>query len=254
MSVLEHRVLVAELGLHGEGEADYYTGIVSKLWDDWSGWPKLAVKVQLWTDPDAPWARMVQETHGRPPLPSLSAEGLAKLADFCRMAEIYLGATAHDVGAVDVIVATSSIGYIKVAGCQCQDTELLNAVSKTSLPIVVSIPKRLWASAPPRRGSSSIRLQAHDAYPANKPFVRIEGQSWGYSCHSLPSFAMQHCFDAARQSARMIEVHVTARGKTLRPMPGDYSVSLQVPEFITLARRIKNVWSARVAEDRAGDD
>lgn len=246
MSILRHQVLVAELGLHGGEDVDYYKRIVNALQDTWRGWPKLGVKVQLWTDLDAPWGRRVQGMHGRPPLASLSAEGLGELAEHCRLAEIYLGVTVHDVGAAGIVVDTPSVGYVKIAGCQCRDTALLSAVRRTELPMVISMPQRLWASTPPMPGSGVIHLQAHNAYPANKPFVPIEGQLWGYSCHSVPSRAVTHCVEAAEQGARMIEVHVTAREASMRPMPGDYPVSLPVDDFVSLMGRVGAVWNASV--------
>lgn len=244
MSILRHQVLVAELGLHGEGSLAYHMDILARLRSSWLGWPKIAVKVQLWTDLDAPWGELIQKTHGRPPLGALSEGNLAALAEVCHQAEIYLGATVHDVGAAEMVARVPRVSYVKISGTSCLDVELCKAAEETGLPFVVSVPQRLWEEMPPKLHPGVIQLQAHDAYPANKPFVPIEGQPWGYSCHSVPSRAMAHCIEAAEQGARMIEVHVTAREASKRPMPGDYPVSMPVDDFIALAQRIGTIWNA----------
>lgn len=223
-------LLICELGLHGDGDLGYHTRIVDQIVREWSGWPPIAIKVQKWS-PAGVWAKRMQQDLGRLPLPCLSHQNLRILSSYCRDRGLLFGCTAHDTESMPVIQA-AGVDFVKL-GARADRIVLTHALA-TGLPIVSSM-------APSADASVWVHLQCTSAYPANEPWTQ---EGFGYSCHAVPALAKRFVVAAAPR-CHTIEVHVSARPKSVRPLPADMCVSLSVEEFLELAAEVGAIWSAR---------
>lgn len=232
-------LLICELGLHGEGNLEYHTKIVDQIVRVWSGWPPLAIKVQLWT-PGSPWAERIKKEHGRDPLLPLSfafaqrggvRSDMEVFRDYCRNRGLLFGCTAHDLVAVKVLSDSVKPDFIKLGARVDQYTA--RAAVETDMLIVSSV-----GLGPP--SDQVRRMECVSAYPANASW---SGGVPGYSCHAVPSLARKFVVQAAPRCST-IEVHVTARPKYVRPLPGDMPCSMSVEQFMELAEEVGAIWSA----------
>lgn len=230
-------LLVCELALHGEGDLSYYRDAVNRLARWWPGWPRIAIKWQVWTDPSSPWAGTVKAMHGRPPLKSLTVGQSHDLVYLCQEHGFLAGWTPHDLGAFPNLAGGCQPDFKKLGSFETKSWGDGLYVASTDDTIIASFPpgsvgllrKDLYA------------LECVSAYPANAPWC---GRGIGYSCHAVPSRAKVYALEAAVRGASIIEVHVTMRSPGARPRPGDMCVSLSPGQFTELAELLGEVWSA----------
>lgn len=219
-------LLICELGLHGDGDPAYYSHAIDGIVKRWTGWPPIAVKTQLWKH-SGDWAQQIIRELGRVPLTPLSAQGLRFLKAYCHDRGLQFGCTAHDPQSVEVLRGVEP-DFLKL-GARA-DLATVDAAVISELPLVSSSPHT----------AQGRRMECVSAYPANAPWT---GPTPGYSCHSVPGLAQQHVLQAAPH-CWTIEVHVSARPKSVRPLPADMCVSLGVEEFMDLATEVGKVWKA----------
>ena len=237
-------VLICEAALHGDGNAAYYLRMIETLHNHWTGWPKLVFKMQHWTNTDSEWARLIECATGRQPLLSVNGEfGLHDIAKACKDAGFIFMSTPHDLGAVQLL--EPYVDWFKLGAFDATQPELVDAVARTGKPTVISISRLagLGVSAVVKRWPELKQprlLNGVSAYPANEPWFGLEGKH-GYSCHSVPSLIEKHVLDAAKH-CQTIEVHVTTRSCSARPLPADMCVSLDILDFIDLATEVGSIW------------
>lgn len=219
-------LLICELGLHGDGDPAYYTRIVDEIVKSWTGWPPLAVKTQLW-HPKGEWARKITEDMDRPPLATMNAQALRFLKAYCRDRGLQFGCTAHDPQSVEVLQGVDP-DFLKLGARANLAT--VDAAVNSGLPLVTSS----------HHTAKGRQMECVSAYPANTPWM---GTLPGYSCHCVPGLAQKFVLQAAPH-CWTIEVHVSARPLSVRPLPADMCVSLRVPEFLELATEVGKVWKA----------
>lgn len=225
-------LLVCEAGLHADGDPEYYLRMVREIRSWWTGWPRVAFKIQRWSG-ESTWTGAIQETTGRMPLKSISRFEAVEVHRACSYAGLLFGVTAHDTRVLDTLQAD----YIKLGSFDAARDGMLAAAKKTGLPVI--------ASFPPGAGelirTDIYPLECVSKYPANALW---QGGGIGYSCHSTPATAYMHVLGAAEEGARIIEVHVTLRSPEERPLPGDMPVSHSMAQFRELAESLGNLWHA----------
>lgn len=227
--------LILEAGLHGDGWLQYYELLVRYVRSWWTGWPRIVFKIQVWRDANSPWANKVRAIHGRPPLDALDENDAIVLASLCHAAGLGFCVTVHDTQSIGDYLKVCD--YLKLGSFGAADIDLCARAYDTGIPIIASnclIPGGgLFANA--------ITLTGVSAYPANQPWDR---RGDGYTAHNVPELATALAVDAAKDGARVIEIHTSDRPLDARPQPGDMCVSVRPTQFYGIATELGRVWNA----------
>lgn len=230
---LKRPLLIAELGLHGEGHLPYYLDIVGRIASGWRGWPNIAIKTQSWAAPFRPWASAIRKATGREPLLGLSSDDLERLQQYCTERGLLFGTTVHDTG---VCLPERPLDFLKLGSFDATQPDLVEYVQSYGVPLVVS---EGMTKGHGLYGPDVTQLWCVSRYPANlTPPYRASG----VSLHSVPSLAKRHALQCAHH-AWTIELHVTARPTTIFPRPADYCVSVGVTQFLEIAELIGEIWT-----------
>lgn len=226
-------LLIAELGLHGEGQLEYHTSIVDQIVREWTGWPPIMIKTQTWGYTTSPWASAIRMATRRSPLDALSADRQRHLAAYCHDRGLLYGVTIHDTSK---LIDPGTVDYIKLGSFDLTQPDVVEFAVSQGVPLIVS---EGLTKAPSDLGAER-KMWCVSKYPANvAPAYAVEG----FSCHSVPSLVETHVLQAAPH-AWTIEVHVTDRPQHVRPLPADMCVSVGVAHFMEIARALGEVWSA----------
>lgn len=226
-------LLILDPGLHGEGDPFYYLEQLDFISRIWNGWPLLAYKPQLWQDENSPYAKKVTELHGRLPLASLDERGFANVCRECNRLGIVPMVTPHDLASIK---ATAPAHALKIGSFDATQEDLVAAIRDTNKPVVAS-------DGYGHRVPGATILDCVSKYPANAKWR--DRNTAGYSCHVVPSMIVDYCVDAASRGAKVIEVHLTTRDSTKRPLPGDLCVSLPLLRYdglLVLLDRLGRIW------------
>ena len=234
-------LLICEAGLHGDGDHIYYLHMIKEIRSAWSGWPRLAFKMQHWSE-DGRWAQLIREMHGREPLKSVnqSSRGMLEIRAACQDAGILLMTTPHDVQSAHF--TAPFVDMFKLGSHDATQPDLVDAVAAVGKPTVANVYK---LTIPQQDGLQKKfkRLRMTSGVPAYPANATIDGNSSiGYSCHSVPSLISKHVLYAAPR-CNTIEVHVTYRTRCARQLPGDMCVSMSLPDFLQLAEDVGAVWN-----------
>lgn len=231
MSIFEEPLLICEAGLHGDGDIDYYLKMVESIRGWWTGWPRIAFKVQYYIE------------RGPRVMETLPGPALRELGHAVEAAGLLYAITPHDHHALDIVAATSP-DILKLGSFGAADREMRKAARQTGLPLVLSTGQLpgSWLPEDMDGYRDAVGLQCISAYPANA--IWDPHNPGGYSCHAVPNLACDYCPEAAERGCQVIELHITAREAWRRPQPKDYCVSYPLEKFRMLAEDIGRHWAA----------
>ncbi|MEV8165672.1 N-acetylneuraminate synthase family protein [Rothia kristinae] len=183
---------------------------------------------------------------------SLTVEQMYDVFDHCKEVDIDVLCTPWDVPSLEALTSYGIPG-LKVASADMTNHDLLRAMGRTGLPMLVSTgmsrEEEIKASVQVLRsvGASFALLQCQSAYPApykdvNLAYMsRLEeiGQTLvGYSGHERGYHVP---IAAVARGAKIIEKHFTI-DKTLEG--NDHTVSLLPEEFAAMVRQVRDVEEA----------
>lgn len=246
--------LIVEAGLHGDGDAEYYLLMIKALRAVWSGWPRIVFKLQYYNS-NSPWLERVREMHGRDPLGQVTMSQLVTIGDAAREAGFGYAVTFHDISGVELASGIKPLTHIKLGSFDFAQPVLRNRAvgicSVRSLGLVASVfgvsPMTLEGILKSERfPEDTVFLLGEAKYPSNKLMGECElisAYTRGYSAHNVPSLARSYVVDALHRGAKVIELHVTMRPFGQRPLPGDMCVSLDIDQFMKIARRFGEAWA-----------